>query len=1020
MSRTSNKRQLASGISVIAIGAALIVASPAYAQQEFGTVQGHVDGAKAGTQVVAVDKHTGQRSTGTVDARGNYAILGLRASDYSVSVGGKSQDATIQVGQTVNVDFLAATTAGNIVITGRRTAQPVVAQTVATNITAAQIENLPQNQRNFLSFATLAPGITLTNPSGAVQFQSGAVTADHSNVILDGMSFKNPINHGGMFGQNFGSFGNPFPEIAIQEYQVETQNFGAEVGNSAGAVLNAITKTGGDQFHGSAFIDWQPKAFIEKPHFETGPKQDFDRKQFGGELGGPIIPGKLTFYVAGEGTIQKLPAVSFNVNATVPANIEALVNSSKPQTFRQGLYFGKLTYFATPDDTVNLIGYVRRQSNLSDYGGNAVASHGHLITTDQTRGQLQWRHSSGNFLNLLNIAYDKARQGTPTVSNGPEYILTGLPTCNITNPITLAVTSGPCVPGTPNTTVTGTGPVQVFLGNNSFVQDDHEKSWTFKDDATLRAGAHTLKAGAQAVFYNLSRTVADHFNGTYYVADPCAYTTCPSNFDITAAAPYAGIANTQASPTLKGKDTLVGLYVQDEWKPDLHWTVNAGLRWDYESNPNNKNYVTPAAIAAALSAYPGWQARGINASDYISTGSNRHPRWNEFQPRLGVSYDVHGDHDLVVFGGAGRYYDESLFIEGQIEQQMNSSIVLNTVNTTANNQFVTSCTGPSPASFCHDPAALRQLITGLNLTGGAVWVLPNKLKTPYSDQFDIGVRKQFGEINASLTYSHVESHNLFLYVRSNFYSNGWASVVLPACTNGGDFWINDNVPNGPFTGCPVSGAQLSGFNGKLNRGVDNGRARLDALYFHIEKPFTDRSLWGFSESFTYQRARTNVGQDPFNQDEMFNGNELNVFGWNYVPEVPKWSSVTSANWRAPWGIVLSGILSLNSGPAFGHIVFGVPNTPAGACCIGNFAGVYFPHKTFGYKRLDVRVAKTFKMPWGHGHEATIDFQAFNVFNWLNRTYSTWGAGSGNPPPLVEKGQVSNDQRQFQVGLKYKF
>ena len=80
--------------------------------------------------------------------------------------------------------------------------------------------------------------------------------------------------------------------------------------------------------------------------------------------------------------------------------------------------------------------------------------------------------------------------------------------------------------------------------------------------------------------------------------------------------------------------------------------------------------------------------------------------------------------------------------------------------------------------------------------------------------------------------------------------------------------------------------------------------------------------------------------------------------------------------------------------------------------------MFFPHKTFGYKRLDLRVAKTFKMPWGH--EATIDFQAFNVFNWLNRTYSTWGAGSGNPPPLVENGQVGNDQRQFQVGLKYKF
>jgi hypothetical protein len=115
------------------------------------------------------------------------------------------------------------------------------------------------------------------------------------------------------------------------------------------------------------------------------------------------------------------------------------------------------------------------------------------------------------------------------------------------------------------------------------------------------------------------------------------------------------------------------------------------------------------------------------------------------------------------------------------------------------------------------------------------------------------------------------------------------------------------------------------------------------------------------------------------------------------------------------------VLSLNSGPAFGHLVApwnGPINPPEGACCYANFAGVYFPHTTFGYKRLDLRVAKTFKLPWGQ--EATIDFQAFNVFNWLNRTYSAWGAGAGEPPPLVENGQAFNDQRQFQVGLKYKF
>jgi hypothetical protein len=993
VSTTSNKRQLASGISVIAIAASLGVATPASAQSDFATLQGHVDGAKAGTQVVAVDTHTGQRSVGTVDAQGNYAILGLRPSDYTVTVGGKPpQTASLQVGQTVSVDFLeprAAAAGGSIVVTGRRTAQPTQAQTVATNITPAQIENLPQNQRNFLSFAQLAPGIQLISPSGAQQLQAGALAPQNANILLDGLSFKNPINHGGMFGQNFGDFGNPFPQIAIQEYQVQTQNFGAENGQSASALLSAITKTGGNSFHGSAFIEWQPKAFISKPHYQTGPKQDYDRKQFGGELGGPIIPGKLNFYVAFEGTNQKLPATTFNVTASVPQNIENQINSSIPKEFKQRLYFGKLTWFATPDDTVNLIGYLRRQSNLSDFGGNATSEHGHFLTTDQDRYQFQWRHSAGNFLNLLNVAYDKARQGTPTVSEGPEFILT----------------NGP-----------DTGSQLVLLGNNSFVQDDLEKSWVIRDDATLRHGDHTFKAGGQVTFYKLSRLETSNFNGTYFVQNPCLTppgTTCPiTNFDIATAAPFAGRINVAPSPGLSGKDTQIGLYVSDEWKPDNHWTINAGVRWDLETNPNNKGYVTPAAIAAALRAYPGWAALGINPEDFISNGHNRKPFYGAIQPRLGISYDLHGDRDWILFGGAGRYYDRSLFIQGVIEQQQNSNTILTLQ--------LPQCSGASPPTYCHDPEALRTFAASQGFTGGAIWVLRNKVKMPYSDQFDLGLRKRFGDIQTSLTYSHVESHNISMFTRSNFYNNGWYSVLLTpgGCVNGGDTWIDDNVPNGPFLNCPVSGAQVPGFNGKLNRLENNGRAHLDAIYLQIEKPFTDSSVWGFTQALTLQWAKSNVAQE-LNSDEFFNGPDLDTYGWNHVNGVEKWRSVTSANWRAPWGITLSGTLTLSSGPAFGHIIFGLPNTPVGACCFANMGGVFFPKKDIAYKRLDARVAKTFKMPWGH--EATVDFEAFNVFNWVNHTYATWGAGSGANPPFVDpNSQVSNDQRQFQVGFKYKF
>ena len=115
------------------------------------------------------------------------------------------------------------------------------------------------------------------------------------------------------------------------------------------------------------------------------------------------------------------------------------------------------------------------------------------------------------------------------------------------------------------------------------------------------------------------------------------------------------------------------------------------------------------------------------------------------------------------------------------------------------------------------------------------------------------------------------------------------------------------------------------------------------------------------------------------------------------------------------------MLTLTSCPSFGKLLAPWNSSiqpPDGACCYSNFGGVYFPKKDIGYKRLDLRVAKTFKMPWGH--EATIDFAAFNVFNWLNRNYSAWGAGAGDNPPLKENSQVGNDQREFQVGLKYKF
>ena len=154
MSTISNKRQLASGISVIAVAASLSFASPAAAQTT-SSIQGHVTGAAPGTQVIATDTNTGQRLVGTVDGSGNYYIVGLAPSTYRVQSGQNAQTVVVPLGQAVTVDLAGAVASSStIVVVGART-KDVKTPAVTTNVSRFQIENLPNGDRNFLNFAAL-------------------------------------------------------------------------------------------------------------------------------------------------------------------------------------------------------------------------------------------------------------------------------------------------------------------------------------------------------------------------------------------------------------------------------------------------------------------------------------------------------------------------------------------------------------------------------------------------------------------------------------------------------------------------------------------------------------------------------------------------------------------------------------------------------------------------------------------------------------------------------------------------
>ena len=129
---------------------------------------------------------------------------------------------------------------------------------VATNVTEEQVRFLPQNTRNFLNFAALAPGFRVADNEFRKEITAGALPSQNTNVFIDGVSYKNDSILGGVVGQD-SSRGSPFPQNAVQEFQVLTQNFKAEDQKAGSAIITAITRSGGNAFRGDVFSFYQDK-----------------------------------------------------------------------------------------------------------------------------------------------------------------------------------------------------------------------------------------------------------------------------------------------------------------------------------------------------------------------------------------------------------------------------------------------------------------------------------------------------------------------------------------------------------------------------------------------------------------------------------------------------------------------------------------------------------------------------------------------------------------------------------------
>jgi hypothetical protein len=945
MTKTQSSRRLTSSMLLRAIllgSSSIVLVSapvPAVAQTVTASISGQVRDAAgapvANTVVTARNEGTNQTITATTDADGYYTLAGVRPAAYAISaqIGGATvtERITVEVGQAASLDLTPAgavaegeappaAEAGTIVVTGRRLTE-VKTNEVATNVSQQQIRRLPQTDRNFLAFTQLAPGVKYNDSETNRGFQSGASSSTQVNVFIDGVNLKNTILEGGVAGQQ-DSRGNPFAQLAVQEFRVISQNFKAEYEQAGAAIVTSVTKSGTNEFHGDGFVSYTDKKLMARNVFDKRanpprPKPDFKRIQYGLSLGGPIIQDKLFFFGAYEGNDQDrastvTPGVRPGANLGFDPQQYA-GNFVSP--FRSDLFFGKLTFIPTESDTVEASTSRRKETDIGGFGCNFNCTDSYEVAENKKNSintyLAKWTHRGDWFLNEASIDYlDYNYNPTAVNPDSPNFLYEGI----------------------------------ISIGGKDATQDHKQRGLTFRDEVTFSgiefAGNHLIKAGIK-----FSRQKYQ-FNKLFHVQPRYIFRAPDYSF------PQEAILGV-GDPRLDAKNNIFGVFVQDDWDVTDKLQLNLGLRWDRESNMFNNHYKTPDSAAALLRALP--DTPYFHGEDYITDGNDR-PVYDMIQPRFGFSSDVNADRRTVIFGGFGRYYDRNVFnntLDEKFKLQYNDGRFFFSSDGQPRNGQPTILW--NPAYLTRDGLLALQTDPSVGLP--ELFAVPNHAKPPRTDQFSLGLRQKFGDWLATVTGSYIRG--------SHEYTNLFATRQ-----NGGAGDCCD--------GALLALARSFGYSNVLI-GYDHKSTRYRALLFQLENPYTRAKGWGMTLAYTAQRAKINGG-DLFSFDKP----TPQEYGFRNKPGVEKHSIVATGMVDLPWGLQFSTLTKLGTGEAFGvedrneqpyfdintlHVTSDFPKKN----CLGLFARC----------EVDVTFAKEFETFRGHYLSLAID--VFNLFNNKNYT-----------------------------------
>ncbi|MDQ3652053.1 MAG: TonB-dependent receptor [Acidobacteriota bacterium] len=905
-----------------------LCAMPIAAQTFRGTILGSVsdpNGAYVtGAKVTAKNTGTGIERSTTTDEEGNYTLRELPIGTYEVSVEqtgfqvASIAGVIVEVSGERRVDAALLVTGSNTVIDVAETAQVVTSNnTIGGTIPAKEIADLPVNGRDFTKFLVLVPGAT-ADPSGATDspgsfglFSANGNRGRSNNYLLDGTDMNDgyrnlpAINEAGVFGTP----ATILPVEAIAEAAI-LSNFEPEFGRNSGAIVNIVTKSGTNDFHGSLFEFFRNDVLDARNFFnpEPDPQTAFRNNQFGGALGGRIIRNRTFFFTAYEGQRER---VGLNSVARVPdqREINALGGATNPVIARLlarnpwpapnrpvALFDPSPNLSVTTrakNDVDSLIAKIDHSFNEKNlltgryfYGDSEQSfplalQAGNVLpgfnTVTPTRVQLvslsYLKILSGTKINEVRFGFNRFRQGffpedgdfdplsiglNTGVQNAQDF---GLPAIRIRNDPDF-------------------GSSLASLGSNlSLPRGRVDTNYQFIDNFSSKLASHDLKFG-----YEFRRTFVNAFFDAGY----------RGRLD------FASLEDFLAG-RLSGGRSAIGdsrrgtfqnsqaVYFQDSYRANRQLTFNFGLRYDYagvidEERGRFSNFDPRLGLVLV----------GTNGFDKLY---NRD--LNNFSPRLGVAFDVGGKGQTVLRAGWGLFYDafSQDFFVGQLP--------FNTFNPGPAYNGI----GTAPVLFSF--STVEQIEVGVPIFNGYsdsdVFAVDRNLRTPYVQNYNLNIQQELSK-NIILQVGYVGSNGtkLFRYRDIN-------QPVDPARSTARPF------DNGPFA---PSGGTFFYVNQLETTAHSNYNAMQMSLTLREQRGFTSMINYTWSHSIDNASdgqdyvANATQPDNSFRTDlERANSNFDNRhrFVATFSYEVPNFSKRFP---RLGDGWQLNGILTLRSGNPF--------------------------------------------------------------------------------------------------------